>query len=487
MSTFAPPQLGNSPRAMAARGELHGFGIFTLLAGAFLPIADFFIVNVALPTIDANLDASPAALELIVAVYGVAYAATLVLGGRLGDRFGRERLFRLGTVGFVLTSLACGISPTVEFLIAARLLQGITAALLVPQVLATAHATLEGARKARTLAMYGATSGIAAVVGQLAGGLLVSANLFGLEWRPIFLINVPLGIAVLIASRYVIPATRSPHPIGMDVVGTVLFASTLVALLLPLTEGASTGWPLWTWVMLAAAAVLGAATIVFERRLEAMGEVPLLPPSLLRLPSMWKGLTMIAAYSIGFGAFMFVFALMVQDGLSADALEGGLAILPMALMFFLGSVLSSRIIDRFGRAALAVGGAIQAVGITALITLVSSEWPNVSILSLAIPLMVIGAGQSMLFSGLFRVVLTDVPAHLGGVGGGVLITLQQSGLALGVASLGSIYLAMAATNIPAGFAVSIGIQLLIILALVGTSGFLPRFTEAPAKAHAVEI
>ena len=475
-SALATAHLQTSPRAMAQRGELHGFGVFVLLAGAFLPIADFFIVNVALPTIDTSLNASPASLELVVAVYGVAYAAMLVLGGRLGDRYGRERLFHIGIVGFVLASLACGLAPSIGFLIGARVLQGVAAAMLVPQVLATAHTTLEGERKARALALYGATSGLAAVVGQLAGGLLVSADILGLSWRPIFLVNVPLGIAVFVISRIVIPATKSPHPLGTDLVGTVLFGGTLVALLLPLAEGHSLGWPLWTWILLGAAVILALATILFERRLEARGRVPLLPPSLLRLPSMWKGLLMIGLFGIGFGAFMFVFALVVQQGLGANALEGGLAILPMAVMFFLGSVLSAKIINRFGRAALAVGGLIQAAGLALIIALVVTGWPQVSLVVLGIPLLLIGGGQSMLFSGLFRVVLTDVPAHLGGVGGGVLITLQQAGLALGVATLGTLYLVLAPQNTPAAFATAIGIQLGIVLLLVIGTRILPRLS-----------
>ena len=476
-----------SPRAMARRGGLHGFGAFVLLLGAFLPIADFFIVNVALPTINASLNATPASLELIVAIYGVAYAAILVLGGRLGDRFGRERLFSIGAAGFVLTSLACGLAPTIDVLIAARLLQGVTAALLVPQVLATAHATLEGERKARVLALYGATAGIAAVVGQLAGGLLVSLDIAGLSWRPIFLINVPLGLAVLVLSRLVIPATRSPHPIGMDVTGTLLFAGTLVALLVPLSEGHSLGWPAWTLVLLGAALVLGATTVIYERRLEANGDVPLLPPSLLRLPSMSRGLVMVAAFSMGFGAFMFVFALMVQNGLHADALTSGLAVLPMAVMFFLGSVLSHRVINRFGRGALAVGGTVQALGLAGVIATVVLQWPDVNLILLGIPLLFAGAGQSILFAGLFRVVLTDVPVHLGGVGSGVLITLQQAGLALGVATLGTLYLSLEPFSVPVGFAAAVGIQLGIILLVVVGTRFLPRFTHLPQRAQAVEV
>lgn len=484
---YSPNPAWHSPRSMARAGGLHGFGVYVLLAGAFLPIADFFIVNVALPTIAASLKATPAALELVVSVYGVAYAAMLVLGGRLGDRFGRHSLFLVGLCGFILASLACGLAPTIDVLIAARLVQGATAAMLVPQVLATFQATLEGERKTRAIALYGATSGIAAVVGQLAGGLLVSADLFGTSWRPIFLINIPLGIIVFFASRLVVPANRSPHPAGIDLPGTVLFAATLTALLVPLTEGHSLGWPAWTRMMLAAAVVLAILTVIVERAAEARGEVPLLPPSLLKLPSMSRGLAMITLFSVGFGAFMFVFALTVQNGLGANAFESGLAILPMAIMFFIGSMVSPRMINRFGRGALAAGGIVQALGLALLVAIMVLGWPNVSLIELAVPLMLIGAGQSMLFSGLFRAVLADVPAHLAGVGSGVLITLQQSGLALGVATLGTLYLALQPASISKAFGIVIASQFAIIVVLVLCSGLLPRFTRHQVSAHPVEM
>ncbi|WP_454574622.1 MFS transporter [Mesorhizobium sp. PL10] len=472
---------------MARAGGLHDVGVYTLLAGAFLPIADFFIVNVALPTIATSLKATPAALELVVSVYGVAYAAALVLGGRLGDRFGRHTLFLIGLSGFILASLACGLAPTIEVLIAARLVQGATAAMLVPQVLATFQATLEGDRKTRAIALYGATSGVAAVVGQLAGGLLVSANLFGASWRPIFLINIPLGVIVFFASRLVVPANRSPHPAGIDLPGTVLFAATLTTLLVPLTEGHSLGWPVWTRAMLAAAAVLAIVTVMVERATEARGEVPLLPPSLLKLRSMSRGLAMITLFSVGFGAFMFVFALTVQNGLGANAFESGLAILPMAVMFFIGSMVSTRMINQFGRGALAAGGIVQALGLALLVGITVLGWPKVNLIELALPLVLIGAGQSMLFSGLFRAVLADVPAHLAGIGSGVLITLQQSGLALGVASLGTLYLVLEPASISRAFGIVIACQFAIIVILVLCTGLLPRFTSRQTNAQPVEM
>ncbi|MFI2127302.1 MFS transporter [Streptomyces sp. NPDC020299] len=439
---------------------------------------DFFITNVALPSIDSSLHASAASLQLVIAGYGVAYAALLVLGGRLGDRYGRHRLFLAALVGFILASLACGLASGVGVLIAARIVQGATAALLVPQVLATFHHTLDGERKARALALYGATSGIAAVVGQLVGGLLVGADIAGTSWRPIFLVNVPIGLVVLLVAARIVPATRSEHPVGIDLPGTVLFAATLVALLVPLTEGHSLGWPWWTWLLLALAVVLGTVTYVVEKRAERRGEVPLLPPSLLRLPSMSRGLVMVLAFSIGFGAFMFVFALTVQDGLHADALHGGLAILPMALLFFAGSVLAPRLISRFGRAAMSVGAVLQLAGLAWLVAVLLTAWPHVSLWAMAAPLALAGAGQSMLFAGLFRSVLADVPAHLGGIGSGTLITLQQSGLALGVATLGTLYIGLVPHGVSHAFAAVEYLHMGIVAVLAVGVAALPRFTQS---------
>jgi Major Facilitator Superfamily len=473
-------------RATALAGGLSPFGVFILLAGAFMPIMDFFITNVALPTISASLHASGAGLELVIAGYGVAYAALLVLGGRLGDRYGRHRVFLWALIGFTLASLACGLAPSAGFLIGARVLQGAAAALRIPQVLATFHHTLEGERKARALALYGATSGIAAVVGQIVGGLLVSADIAGSSWRPIFLVNVPVGILVLLLASRFVPATRSPHPVGIDLPGTVLFAATLSALLAPLAEGHSLGWPWWTWLLLAIAVVLGVTTFGVEKRSEARGEVPLLPPSLLRLPSMSRGVIMVLIFSMGFGAFMFVFALTIQDGLGNDALHGGLAVVPMAVLFLAGSLLAPRLIGPFGRAALSGGAVMQLAGLARLVAVMVTGWPHVSLPSMAAPLALIGAGQSMLFAGLFRSVLADVPAHLGGIGSGALITLQQGGLALGVATFGSLYLALRPHGYPHAFAAVEYIQMGIVALLAAGAAVLPRFAQASADTPVID-
>ncbi|MCU1658859.1 MAG: transport protein [Pseudonocardiales bacterium] len=462
--------------ADAQPGPLGSVGIAVLLLGAFLPIVDFFIVNVALPTIDSTLHASAPTLELVVAGYGTVYAALLVVGGRLGDAFGRRHVFVGGLIGFTITSLACGLAPSVGVLIAARLAQGASAALIVPQVLATFQATLDGPRRARALGLYGATAGIATVVGQLVGGLLVTADIAGTSWRPIFLVNVPIGLLVIAMSSKVVPATRSQTPASVDLPGTVLFAATLTALLVPLAEGRTLHWPFWTWLVLAAAPLLGLATYAVERRTERRGSVPLLPPSLLGVRSMRRGLALGLPFFIGFGAFMFVFALTVQNGLHADALRSGLAITPMAVMFLIGSLLTPRAIARFGRATLGVGALVQAIGLVFLIITVVGSWPHVGLLDLAPALAITGFGQSFVFGSLFRLVLADVPAHLAGIGGGVLITLQQSGLALGVATLGTLYLGLEGGGIGRAFGIVIGVQAALVLILAVGSRALPSAT-----------
>jgi len=308
----------------------------------------------------------------------------------------------------------------------------------------------------------------------------------GHEQRGRRLGHAPIGIVVLLVASRIVPATRSPHPVGIDLPGTVGFAATLTALLVPLTEGHSLGWPWWTWLLIAIAVALGALTFAVEKRVEARGEVPLLPPSLLRLPSMSRGLGLLLFFSMGFGSFMFVFALTVQDGLHYDALRGGLAIVPTALMFLAGSLAAPRLIGRFGRAAMSGGALVGLAGVAWLVTVLVTRWPHVALLSMAVPLALFGAGQSMLFAGLFRSVLADVPAHLGGIGSGALITLQQAGLALGVATLGSLYLALAPHGYPHAFATVEYVQIGILALLAVGAAALPRFTRASADTPIVD-
>ncbi len=474
---------------MPAQTTLSRLGLATVLLGAFLSIADFFIVNVALPTIDSRLHASPATLELVVAGYGVPYALLLVLGGRLGDLFGRRRLFMLGMASFTVFSLLCGIAPTAVALVAFRAAQGASAALMVPQVLATIQAACDGQRRARAIGLYGATAGVAAVAGQLAGGALVATNIAGTGWRPIFLVNVPLGLAGLALAWRMVPATRSTEPARVDAPGTVLLAVAVLALLVPLTEGRALGWPSWSWVLLGLFAPAAAAFAVVERRLERSGGHPLVPPSLLRLPGMRRGLAIAVPFFAGFGAFMFVSAITLQTGAHFGPLRSGLALVPMAVAFLGASLVTARLTARYGRRVLGAGAVLQGVGLAGLAATLLAAWPHVDPLNLAPAMAVAGVGQGLVMSPLFGFVLAGVPAARAGVGSGILTTTQQTALALGVATLGSLFLSLSpagSLGIRDAFVVVLAVQTVVAAAVaVGSRALPPPVRQAEPRERVV--
>ncbi len=448
---------------------LSRLGLLTVLLGTFLPMLDFFIVNVALPTMGADLNASASSLELVVAGYAIAYAVLLVGGGRLGDALGRQRVFRAGLLGFTLTSLLCGVAPTIGTLVAARVLQGATAALMVPQVLATIQVTTSGERRSRALGMFAAAGGVAAVAGQLLGGALVSADIAGTGWRSIFLVNVPVGLAGLVLVRRHVPDSTAPTPAAVDVRGTVLFGLTMLALLVPLMQGRTLGWPTWTWVSMAAAVPLGAGFLLVESRVERSGRTPLLPPSLLRLRGLRLGLSMAVPFFAGFGGFMFVMALALQEGVGLGPMAAGAAIAPMAVAFFVGSLVSARLVARYGRAVLTSGVLLQLAGLATMAVIADRVWPHLDWLTLAPGSVVAGFGQALAMSTLMRVVLAQVPLERAGVGGGVLATTQQVSLALGVATLGSLFLAGADTDPRQSLVVVLAVQSVLAVVVALTS------------------
>jgi EmrB/QacA subfamily drug resistance transporter len=462
---------------------LSGIGLTVILVGVLLPMLDFFIVNVALPTIDADLRASQPMLELVVSGYASAYALLLVLGGRLGDSLGRKRLFLIGMAAFTLTSLACGLAPDAVALVAGRIAQGASAAMMVPQVLATIQAATTGDRRARALGRYGATGGLAAVLGQVVGGLLISANIDSTGWRPIFLVNVPIGLVGLVLANRYVPDTRHGNAARIDGRGTILLGLTVLALLIPLTEGRSLGWPDWSIALLAATPLFAAAFGLAELRMERRGHTPLIPPSLLRHTTMRRGLLLALPFFAGFGAFMFCYALLVQQGLHDSALAAGIGLVPMAAPFLLASLSTSRLIPRFGAKVLAAGALLQALGLAVLILTVNAGWPGLSVAALAPGLAIAGFGQGLVMSPLFGVVLSEVPPASAGAGSGVLTTTQQTALALGVATLGSMFLTLAddGTGVRVGFIVVLAIQIVIAFAVAGGARRLPSWRRrAPA-------
>jgi MFS family permease len=465
----AAPALSN-----VAAPALSNIALATVLIGVLLPMVDFFIVNVALPTMATDLHASTALLELVIAGYATAYAILLVVGGRLGDARGRRRLFLAGMATFTLASLLCGLAPTIGALIAARVTQGAAAAMLVPQTLSTIQATGDSTSRARAVGWYGATGGLAAVIGQVIGGLLVSANIAGSAWRPIFLVNVPIGLVGLwLAARH-IPETRSPAPATTDLAGTALLAAAVVAILIPLTEGRALGWPTWSWLLLASTPVWVGAFVTAERRAERRGRVPLVPPSILQHRSMRRGLLLAAPFFAGFGTFMFVYALVVQERLGFSPLVAGLGLVPLAAAFLAASLLMPRMLARHGRTLIAIGALTQLIGLAGLAVTLTATWPATTPSDLAPALLVMGFGQGWVMPPLIRVVLSEVPLSSAGVGSGVLTTTQQVSLAVGLATLGTLFVTLApAARLGTLHAalVILGVQALIAIGItVGARG-----------------
>ncbi|MER7620041.1 MFS transporter [Streptomyces sp. NPDC126503] len=454
---------------------LGALGLCTVLLGAALPLVDFFIVNVALPSLGRDLGAGEALLELVVAGYGLSYAVLLVLGGRLGDLFGRRRLFLTGLVAFGLTSLACGLAPGPWTLVGARVAQGAAAAMLLPQVLATLHASTSGTRRARALGLYGATTGLSFVTGQILGGLLVAADLWGTGWRAVFLVNVPVVLLLLPLAARAVPETRSDRPAPVDVAGTLLLALALTTLLAPLTEGRAAGWPLWTWLALAVSPCAAVAFWRVQRRVERLGGSPLVPPSLLKLVPLRRGLVLVLPLSGGFGGFMLVIAVALQEGAGFGAVAAGVALAPMALAFFAASLAGPRLVARWGSRVIPAGALVQAAGLGLLAWTAWRSWPDLSVAALLPGMAVAGIGQGLQLPVLFRVVLAEVPPERAGVGGGVMVTTQQAALALGVATLGTLFLSLADTgSMGTALAVVLVVQLVVALLTALAALRLPR-------------
>ncbi|GGU76253.1 MFS transporter [Streptomyces filipinensis] len=464
MRTDAPP-----------RG-LTALGLLTLLLGTALPMIDFFIVNVALPAIERDLHAPPATLEMVVAGYAVAYAVLLVLGGRLGDTYGRRRLFLWGVAAFGLTSLACGLAPGAWWLVAARVAQGAASAALLPQVLATIHATTSGERRARAVALYGSVGGVSVVLGQVLGGMLVAADLAGTGWRAVFLVNVPVAVAALVCALRSVPDSRSERPARGDLAGTALLAAALIALLLPLTEGRAAGWPLWSVLLLCAAPLLAAGFYGAQRRDERAGRSPLLPPSLLTAPEVRRGLLLGLPVFVGFAGWMFVSAVTLQEGLGYGPLRAGLTLVPMGVAQFAASLLAPCAVRRCGGRAVTLAAVVHIAGlVTVTATVLLGPWPRLSPLALSPGLVLCGLGQGLQLPLYYRILLAAVPARLAGAGSGLAATLQQSCLAVGVATLGSLFLSLVpGVGMREALAVVLAVQAVGLLGLGRLGLRLPR-------------
>jgi MFS family permease len=464
-------------------------GMLVLLAGQLLPLVDFSIINVALESISRTLGASHTELELVVAVYGVAFAMCLALGGRLGDRIGRRKVYLWGVALFGLASLLCGLATSVPMLLVARALQGAGAALAVPQILAILHVSLSGRAHARAIGAYGSVGGVAFIICQVLGGQLVSWDVAGLGWRTIFLINLPVCAAILLSAPRVVPETRSDKAPGFDLAGTGLLGLVILCLLVAMSLGPLLDWPLWTRAMLVMVAPLLWALWRTERR----QRWPLLPPSLLALGSMRFGLALALVFFGSWSGFMFVVALTLQIGVGMSPALSGQAFIALGAAFFLMALSSGQVVRRFGIVpSVLLGFGLQIPGLLWLAHVMAAQWPAVGVLTLAVPTVFIGAGQALIVSGFYRISLSEVPAADAGAASAMLSTMQQAALGLGPALYGGLFAwrLQAGESYPAALGVALGSEVfamgvLALTALVfglrrrrGASMVTPRRCEA---------
>ncbi|MHB8509287.1 MAG: MFS transporter [Candidatus Dormibacteria bacterium] len=410
-----------------------------VLLATFMVLLDVTIVIVAVPSFQRDLHATYAEVQLVVALYLIAYAVCLITGGRLGDLFGRKRVFMIGVTGFTATSSLCGMAPTPELLLGARVLQGIAAALMYPQALSYAQVLFRPEERNRVFAIFGAVIGLASLSGQLLGGALIQWNLFALDWRLIFLVNIPVGIAALAGAALLLHESREAQAKRLDLGGVALISAALLLLVWPLVEGREAGWPLWAPVALAAALPAFAIVAVFERRLSARGGAPVIDPGLFRHRTFTLGLLTVLALLAGIPSFVLTFALYLQVGLGFSALRSGLTTAPFMAGFLFGAIASARLIRRFGVTTLVAGGAVMVFGMGLTMLSIDRAGTGLQGWELSPALLITGLGGGTVVSQIFRVVVSKVPLREAGAASGVLATVHQVGNTLGIAVIGVIF------------------------------------------------
>jgi EmrB/QacA subfamily drug resistance transporter len=412
-----------------------------LLAGV-MDLIDVTIVNVALPSIQTDLGATAAHIEWIVAGYTLSFAVVLITGGRLGDVFGRRRMFLVGVGGFTLASLMCGVAQSPEVLIAARVVQGGLAALMIPQILSTVQVAFPPDERPKAFGMYGAFIGFATVSGPLIGGLLVGADLFDLDWRPIFLINLPIGLLALAAAAALVKESRAEHPPRLDLTGVGLVTVALLLLVYPLVQGRELDWPSWTFASMAASIPAFGLFVLHQRRRSRGADSPLVPLALFRERGFAGGVLVGLTFFSGVASFFLILTITLQAGLGFSPLHMGATAVPWSIGIALASGVSVNLAPKLGRRLTIVGALVMAAGMAGVLVAFDRAGGGVTSWDLAPGLFACGLGMGMVASVLVNVVLAGVDGRDAGSASGVLNTAFQLGGAIGIAVLGVVFFGM---------------------------------------------
>lgn len=427
-----------------------------VLAAVFMQLLDTTITTVAVPSIQSSLHATFGEVQLVLAGYSLAFACVLVTGGRLGDIYGRKRLFLIGMITFTVASAVCGAAPDGQTLVIARIVQGVCSGLMFPQVLAILQVTFSDRDKPKAFAIYGATIGLATILGPVLGGALIKLNLFGTDWRAIFYVNVPIGLVALAAGVRQLTESTAPQADRLDLVGAALITIGLFLLVLPLVVGRDQGWPAWSWVMLACSVPVLIGFAGYERALTRQpGASPLVRTTLFRQRSFSVGLVLCLAFFAGIPSFFFTFLLMLQAGFGYQPVAAGAVTLAFAVMVAVGSARSAAVVRRLGTWTLLLGCALVAIGMAAVAG--SLRWAGTGMhgYQLIPALIVAGSGAGLVLAPLTSIILAGVRPADAGTASGVLATAQQVGAAAGIAIVGIIFFSQLGANASAASAAAV--------------------------------
>jgi len=443
MNSPIPSPLLTSPASPANQSAPNRWIAFAvILSATLLGVLDFLIVNLALPAIRKSTGASDAQVQLTVAVYGLSFAVCLITGGRLGDLYGRKRIFQIGMAGFTIASALCGFSQSGEQLIVFRIIQGAFAALMSPQVLATIQVMFVGRERDLATSYVGVTVGIGSLLGNVLGGYLVDANLFNLGWRPIFFVNVPIGITALVLSGIFLRESKSEAAKKLDVPGALLCGVALFLLIFPISEGRERGFPWWTWVMLAASVGVGALWLRFEESLERRGGSPLVPLELFESKGYGRGIASILLLFSGLSSTSFVIGQFLQRGLGVNTRHAGLIFGALSLSFLISSLGSAKLVARIGVRTLLVGLSVLQFAQVLLIGATLGFRGHLNPYLLMPILFVYGLGQGLSVPQIIRQTMNTVGTQNAGAASGVLSTAQQVAFTLGVSVVGGVFFAL---------------------------------------------
>jgi EmrB/QacA subfamily drug resistance transporter len=419
-----------------------------VITAAVMDLLDSTITQVAAPTIRRELGGSYAVIEWVTAAYALAMAVGLLTGGRLGDIFGRRRMLLTGMAGFVVASAACAAAGTAGELIAARAAQGLLGAIMLPQVFGLIRDLFAAHEMGKAFGVYGPVMGLSAMLGPIASGGLISANVFGTGWRMIFAVNVPVGLAALALGARTLPADAGSGSAGtrrgrLDLPGAVLAGTAMFLLVFPLAQGHSLGWPAWLYAMLAASVLVLAGFGWYQVRRQRAGRDPLVELSLFRHGPYRAGIMFSIVFTGSLGGIVMIFNVFLQNGLGFSPWHSAITTAPWAAGAFVGSAIGGITMSKLGRRVLHAGLVIEAAGLLAIYAVLHAAGGGVSTVDLLAPMVVGGIGMGMVFVPLFDIVMAGVRPHEMGSASGVLQTVNALGMSLGIAGIGAIFFALA--------------------------------------------